>query len=231
LAEGAAKVFQNAEDLFHEATALHAAGALSRSLFLHQISLEECAKIDMLGAWAASVLTGTKIDVEKMTLAFASHKAKNYTNAYMQPITDAEADARRNKRWSEASKAFKQRQAEFHQESNAAKNAALYVDLQSGTFTAPKERIADSMVASIAETNERHLSSAHAKAEMLKRWVDSPDKVREMLAWFEARLRELTPESHDPEQTLSAIIDELVSRARETGYAAAVIKRKKREID
>jgi hypothetical protein len=44
LTRGAEKTFQNAETLFLEAKILSSAGALSRALFLHQISLEECAK-------------------------------------------------------------------------------------------------------------------------------------------------------------------------------------------
>ncbi len=222
LSDGASKVFQNAEELYHEASALHAAGALSRALFLHQISLEECAKIEMLGAWAASVLTGMKADAQRLALAWANHKAKNYTNAYLLPVTEAEANARRNKRWDEALKAFKRQQTEFHQESNSAKNASLYVDLQNGTFTAPRERVTAPMVAEIAEANAKHLSAAYPKVEMLKRWVDKPDKVREMLTWFESRLKELMSQSDDPGQALSVILDEMLSRAKTTGYAQAM---------
>jgi hypothetical protein len=45
LVSGAQKTFENAELLFQEASLLRGAGFLSRALFLHQISLEECAKI------------------------------------------------------------------------------------------------------------------------------------------------------------------------------------------
>lgn len=231
LAEGASKVLQNAEDLFHEATALHAAGAFGRALFLHQISLEECAKIDMLGAWAASVLTGVRLDIQKTSQAFASHKAKNYTNAYMLPVAGDEADARQSKRWPEASKAFKQRQAQFHEESNLAKNSALYVDFQGGNFVAPRERITAAMVEDFAERNEKYLGSAYSKTRMMNRWVTSPERVREMLTWFEARIREIESTSDDPEGALSIIVDEMLSKAKETGYADAVIKREEKRTD
>jgi hypothetical protein len=46
---GAQKVFANAEALNGEARILAGAGATSRALFLHQISLEECAKIQIIG--------------------------------------------------------------------------------------------------------------------------------------------------------------------------------------
>ena len=46
--------FLNAEELFQEASLLGSHGAICRALFLHQISLEECGKIEMLGGWATS---------------------------------------------------------------------------------------------------------------------------------------------------------------------------------
>src|SRR5580658_6289141 len=83
LARGAAKTFQNAEALFYEAKILGAAGALARALFLHQISLEECAKVDTLGAWATSVLAGIPVDEGKVLVGLTHHANKNRTNAYM----------------------------------------------------------------------------------------------------------------------------------------------------
>lgn len=222
LTEGAAKVFHNAEDLYTEASALHRAGALSRAYFLHQISLEECAKIEMLGAWATSVLTGMERDVQKVTVAFASHKAKNYTNAYFLPATEAESDARRDKRWHDALEAFKQQQAEFHLESNSAKNASLYVDVHKGVFTAPKDRVTEAMVTKIAEANEELLGAAHAKVEMMTRWLNNPDKVRDLMQWFETRLKELMAELEDPQEAMSVILDEMLTRAKQTGYSEAM---------
>ena len=48
--DGARRLAANARELFEEATVLRRAGAFPRSYCLHQISLEECAKIEMLGA-------------------------------------------------------------------------------------------------------------------------------------------------------------------------------------
>ena len=50
LIEGASKTFANAEALYSEATILANCQAWARALVLHQISSEECAKIEMLGA-------------------------------------------------------------------------------------------------------------------------------------------------------------------------------------
>jgi AbiV family abortive infection protein len=83
LARGAQKTFENADALFREAKILGAVGALSRALFLHQISLEECAKIENIGAWATSLLAGRMVNGKKVLDGFASHKKKNRTNAYM----------------------------------------------------------------------------------------------------------------------------------------------------
>ena len=41
---GADLIYSNAEQLFHEAEVLGKNASLARSLFLHQISIEECAK-------------------------------------------------------------------------------------------------------------------------------------------------------------------------------------------
>jgi AbiV family abortive infection protein len=226
LAEGASKILRNASDLYHEASALRAIGALSRALFLHQISLEECAKIEMLGAWAVSMLTGMETDIHDLTVAFANHKAKNYTNAYLLPVTIAESDARREKRWHDAMEAFRQLQAEFHLESNSAKNASLYVDVQDGTFTAPNDRITEPMVMKIAQANEKFLAGAQTKAKMMTRWLNDPRSVRDLLKWFETRLNELRClNQDDPEKAISIIMDEMLSRAKETGYYEAMTNR------
>src|SRR5690554_704085 len=62
IARGANAVFRNADELWSEACALAQLQHFSRALFLHQISLEECAKVDMLGAWATSLLLDHDVD-------------------------------------------------------------------------------------------------------------------------------------------------------------------------
>src|SRR6185312_16646294 len=83
LAEGAEKTFANAEQLFLEAELLAKAGVVSRALYLHQISLEECSKIDTLGAWAVSLLSGLEVDQKKVLAALTRHASKNKSNAFM----------------------------------------------------------------------------------------------------------------------------------------------------
>src|SRR5437763_13612173 len=94
LTSGAEKVFANAEALYKEARILRDCGAVSRALFLHQISLEECAKLEMLGAWATSILMGYKVDGAKVKKAMASHAHKNRTNAYFLKGNEKEEAAK-----------------------------------------------------------------------------------------------------------------------------------------
>lgn len=219
LADGAAKVLQNASDLYQEAATLHQTGALSRALFLHQISLEECAKIEMLGAWAVSVLAGIDVNEDKVASAFASHKAKNYTNAYMLPPSADEATARREKRRADSLEAFKQQQQVFHRESNAAKNGALYVDMQRREFGTPKERITEEMVSGIAKLNEKFLAGAQLKVRMLHGWQRDPSVVRTLLGPLLARIAKLGEQLEQGDEAVDAFMDDLFARAEETGYA------------
>jgi AbiV family abortive infection protein len=48
LVGGAEKTFENAEKLYFEAMLLAKAGATAQALCLHQISLEECNKIESM---------------------------------------------------------------------------------------------------------------------------------------------------------------------------------------
>jgi AbiV family abortive infection protein len=44
---GAQLIFENAEALYNEAQTLGQSGSFARAAALHQISMEECAKIDL----------------------------------------------------------------------------------------------------------------------------------------------------------------------------------------
>src|SRR5258708_32733307 len=94
LVRGAEKTFDNAERLSFEAEILAKAGATARALCLHQISLEECSKIESMGAWAASLLSGLGVDQSRVLGAFRRHSSKNKSNAYMLEGSQAEKDAK-----------------------------------------------------------------------------------------------------------------------------------------
>jgi len=222
LSQGASKALLNAKELFKEASLLHSHGALSRALFLHQISLEECGKLEMLGNWAASLLMGFEVDLGKLSAALASHKAKNYANAYMLPATKEELEARKNSNWQRSMEAFRKQQKKFHMDSNSAKNVSLYVDHENGKFSAPKEKITETMVAHIARLNSEFLALVHPKVTMLSSWQRNTDEVQRMMSWFAMRAEELRAElPTDPEQCFSILMEEMLKHAKASGYFSA----------
>ncbi|GEM_PF-4381241 len=76
LIDGARKTVQNADELFDEARLLADAGHVARALLLHQISLEECGKLEMLYVATAEVLRGQAVDMKRLSRAFSKHAAK-----------------------------------------------------------------------------------------------------------------------------------------------------------
>jgi AbiV family abortive infection protein len=211
LARGARLSFENAEGLFREAEILFGHGALSRALFLHQISMEECAKIEMIGAWMAGSLGGIPAKNSGVKSALSRHKAKNNTNAYMLPLSEEEQRAREQVDSVAALQAFKESQARFHSQSNERKNASLYVDYENGHFQAPSEIITEAMVLEIAERNFQHIQLCGLKVNMLEEWANDLDKVRPQLSKILQKLEELrTKELGDPGEALNAILKSIL---------------------
>jgi AbiV family abortive infection protein len=211
LARGAEKVFENAEALYREASVLKDYGALNRALFLYQVSLEECAKVEMLGAWATSLLLGHDVDSTKVKNAMASHAHKNRTNAYSLKGDSKEEAAKRVGDFEGALKAFKEMQKEFHLRANKAKNSSLYVDFVEGTFVAPIERITPEMVNEIAALNEEFLAMSVPKINMLGRWAINPEPIKEEIAGFEKRVKDLGDEySDDPVKAIDILLQEML---------------------
>lgn len=148
LVSGAQKIFENAKSLFNEARLLSANGFFIRALVLHQISLEECAKIEILGGCATGLLMGHQVDMKKLEGVMASHARKNRSNAYFLRLSEEEELALEAGDTEAAMKAFRELQQKFHLKANSAKNAALYVDFNGGKFVAPNERITSDLPAS-----------------------------------------------------------------------------------
>ena len=211
LVRGGQKTFENAETLYKEASLLREAGSLSHALFLHQISLEECAKIEILGGWATSMLMGHEVDLDKVTKALASHAHKNRTNAYFLEPSDDEKDAKQKGDFEAATKAFKQMQQEFHLKANTAKNASLYVDFQGGKFIAPNERITEQMLSEIAKLNEKYLSLSYPKIDLLRKLEKTPELISAEVTQFEKRIEELASElPDDPERVIEVVLKEML---------------------
>lgn len=105
------------------------------------VSLEECSKIEILGAWATGHLMGHPVDKTKLKRALASHASKNRNNAYFLPPSAEEEAAKKRCDVEGAIDEFKKLQDEFHIKANSAKNASLYVDYQDNGFVAPNEQV------------------------------------------------------------------------------------------
>lgn len=211
LVEGARKTYRNAEDLFHEASILYDHRALNRALFLHQISLEECGKIEMLGAWATGLLVGFKVDNRKISKALANHRAKNNANSYFLPMSEAERQAHAASDVTAAVTAFSGQQSDFHNESNLAKNASLYVDFENEEFSAPSDRVTEAMVREIAHRNAEFLALTGPKVEMMLRWKRDSTNVARTLKLFCDRLEQLRKDMpSDPHKAFSALMEDIL---------------------
>jgi AbiV family abortive infection protein len=217
-ADGAALIFQNAEALYGEAQLLGEAGHFARAAVLHQISMEECSKIDALGAAATSILTGHEVDETRLARAFRNHKAKNYANAYFARATDEEMAARGHGDWKAASEAFKEFQEKFHSEVNTIKNAGLYVGFKDGQFTAPLNEVDESTAIAFQRVNAQFLQSCDSLLRLLRRMVLEPNFYAELAKTIVERseaLRKL--EGFDPEQTVDALMKELHATIKKDG--------------
>jgi AbiV family abortive infection protein len=216
LLQGAEKTFSNAEQLYFEAELLAKAGAVARALCLHQISLEECSKVDSLGVWGVSLVLGLESDQKKILAAFARHSAKNKSNAYLLEPSEEEREARARGDWKAAMDAFKKTQDEFHERSNRNKNASFYVDWLGNAFVAPDERITTDMLHEIAERNAEFLGHAQNHLNTLRSLSASGNRLKDLLLGFveEAeKLRERKPDS------LVEATEELLFKFLETAKA------------
>ncbi|MBQ69312.1 hypothetical protein CL689_04565 [Candidatus Saccharibacteria bacterium] len=216
LLQGAEKTFTNAEQLFFEAELLAKAGALARALCLHQISLEECSKVNNLGAWGVSLVLGLEVDQKKVLAAFARHSSKNKSNAYMLESSEEEREARARGDWKGAIEAFRRTQDEFHRESNQNKNASFYVDWVGGEFVAPNERITGEMLQEITDRNAEFLGYAQNELNALRTLTASPDVLRDLLSDVVEESEKLRAEKPD---NLAEAMDAMLSRFLEAGKA------------
>jgi AbiV family abortive infection protein len=193
LVRGAEVCFANAEQLFQEATLLREHKHFCRSIFLYQIAMEECAKVDMIGAAATALTFGHPVRLGKLEKAFRDHKAKNYSNAYMSEASVAEKAARKANDKKAASAAFKDSQREIHAFLNTAKNASMYVDLKNGKFVAPTDVVDEEAASMIAALSYYFMSVTYPRLRPLRRMLDEPNLHSELMAGCgEAMLKGLT---------------------------------------
>jgi len=212
LSRGAELIFRNAEQLFQEAEALKNIGAFARSLFLHQISIEECAKIEMVGGWATSMLMGYPVDLNTLVAKFQRHEAKNHINAYMTPMTAGELEARECGDWKKSIAAFKKFQTQFHAELNSTKNASLYVDFKEAKFSAPSEFITNEVLRIYHEMNQFHLRASVPKLSMLQKYAKDDGSIQKDLQQFKDRANQIRLEFQDnPERAMEELLNAMLA--------------------
>ena len=211
LVSGAQKIFENAESLFNEARLLTANGFFIRALVLHQISLEECAKIEILGGWGTALLMGQQVDVKKLEAFMANHAQKNRSNAYFLELSEEEERALEAGDTESSIKAFRELQEKFHLKANTAKNAALYVDFRDGKFVAPEEQITPEMATETASLNEKFLGISFRNLELLRNLNAAPERHSEWALRFEKMANELKAKYPDnPRKVMELVLEEMV---------------------
>lgn len=209
---GVNKTLDNAVSLYREASSLQKNGFLCRALFLHQISLEECAKIEILGIAVTSLLMGHEVDFAKIRKALLSHVHKNLMNADFLDVSSEEKAAMDRGDFEVASKIFSGMRDNFHIKSNTAKNASLYVDFDVKlNFTAPTESITEEMVVEIATRNEKYLDLTVPKVEMLRKWVAVPDDAAKLVTQFEELFEQQMAENPDnPRKAMDHVMEQML---------------------
>jgi predicted metal-dependent hydrolase len=123
---------------------------------------------------------------------------------------------------------FKKFQAKFHEKSNYAKNASLYVDFEDGKFVAPIERITRDMLEEIAALNEKLLGLEYPKLEMLLRWEKAPEEAQGTIVAF-VELAEVT-KAEKPSDAMAGI-EKLIADFLEAELANRAMQGGKHEPD
>lgn len=182
LVRGAEVCFANAEQLFQEASLLREHKHYSRSIFLHQIAMEECAKVDIIGAAATAIAFGHPVDFAALEKAFRDHKAKNFSNAYMAKASEAEMAAREANDSKGAIEAFKNSQREIHGFLNTTKNASMYVDFKDGKFVAPDDVVSEELALQIAAVSYYFMTVTYPRLRPLRRMLNDPKLHSELMA-------------------------------------------------
>lgn len=212
---GARRIFANAEALYNEAELLGMNGHFARATVLHQISMEECSKVDTLGAASLSLLLGYQVDENRLEKAFRNHRAKNHANAYLVAMTKEEKAAIASRDWESANAAFKDLQKRFHEDVNAIKNAGLYVDFGDGRFTAPTDEITEQTAIVFQRLNGFFLNHSINFLKVMDRIEKEPAIVRALSKEIVARSEEvLQSQEFSLESIESKFFTELLEKCK-----------------
>jgi AbiV family abortive infection protein len=169
LVAGLELTIENAKSLFNEAEILKAHGAIHRAVFLHQISMEECAKVEMISSVLLEYIVNAKIDLETLKRRVSSHENKNRANAYY--FSDKDEDVLDHA-------AFKRFQKKFHTISNNTKNNSLYVNIENQSFSLPEKRNMEQYLEALVQKNKDILRIATTHMELSKKAQREPEKTK-----------------------------------------------------
>ncbi|WP_313426024.1 AbiV family abortive infection protein [Stenotrophomonas rhizophila] len=211
--EGAELIHSNAAALYDEAQILGQTGAFARAAVLHQISMEECSKVETLGAVVVSILGGKEVDEASLTKKFRDHKAKNYANAYNAEPTGEERSARENHDWEAAHAAFKKFQSDFHKNKNAIKNAGLYVDYVDGAFVAPVDTVTEATAFACMQLNADFLRLGEDFIRLLGRIGAEPGRYARVFGAFLSNTQAMQlMDGLGAEAVIEAIVEQMRSQ-------------------
>jgi AbiV family abortive infection protein len=181
LIDGLKKTIVNADQLFDEGRIMAGAGRTARALLLHQISLEECGKAEILHAALTEELMGKPADFKKLARVLAKHAVKNGANAYFLPRSEEEMAAIERDDSDAAGRAFDLLKSTFHLKSNDLKNASLYVDFN-GAFVSPSEAITEEQLDEIHNRNGSFMFMAMQRLGVVAKWESDLDAAAASLS-------------------------------------------------
>ena len=208
LYRGAQLTQKNATALHDEAIILSENGRNERAIFLHQISLEECAKFEMIGHLATAVLAGLPYDLKEFEKKIRSHKLKNHTNAYAFPASSEEMEARLEKRYPDSIEIFKAFRERYHQHRNDQKNNSLYVNFLDTKYFEPADFITKDSVKNLREQNSHLLKDQESMMRVLERMTQSSDSYSSILSEFiEFSMERANEMIEDPSMMLEKLLE------------------------
>lgn len=210
LVSGAQKSLDNAVELFNDAVFLAVRNSTCRAYFFHQISLEECGKIEIIGVVTTNYLMGVETDRKYLKKQLSNHKAKNNANAYFLEESEEETIANAQNSFTNSYNAFEKAKNEFHTQSNNRKNASIYVDYIDNNFISPSEQISKEMLVEIAKLNHELIGMSRKKVHMLREWEKNPKDAIESLATMQDSLQNLAGETRD--QLREEILDIITNK-------------------
>jgi AbiV family abortive infection protein len=144
--------------------------------------MEECGKIDMIGAAATGLTLGRPVDLQALEKDFRDHKAKNFANAYLSEPSETEKSAREANDRQAASEAFEHSQREIHGFLNTAKNASMYVDFKQGRFISPDEVVGEEEATIIAALSNYFMTLTYPRLKSLRRMLEEPQHHAEFMS-------------------------------------------------